>query len=864
MLTYGALVGACGPASNTPSHSGGGSGEGAGTSSGGGPGGAASTGSGGSTSSGSSSATGVPQVCQPVDTTVPTVPRDRYVTNANASGSFPLLASGQAAPLVVSSSDFPGVLRIAKQLQSDLNNIGGVSPQLVDTVPAASHAVVIIGTIGKSPVINQLVQAGKLDVSKASGRFETFVTQVVNQPMAGVDQALVIAGSDKRGTIYGMLDLSTQSGVSPWYWWADVPIPPQKALYVLPGAHTLGTPTVKYRGFFVNDESPALSGMVKEKFGGYKQAFYSKVFELLLRLKANYLWPAMWGSAFNTDDPGNEALADDYGIVMGTSHQEPMMRAQKEWDSLDASAWDYTTNTDAIRKFWTGGIQRMGSFESLVTIGMRGENDTSLSPTTNISLLQQIMSDQRTILQTVTGKDPSKTPQVWTIYKDIQAYYNQGVSAPDDVITVFSDDNWGNLLRLPPADAPARAGGYGIYYHYDYVGGPRSYKWLNTNPISRVWEQLHIAYAYGGGQLWLVNVGDIKPMEFPTQFFFDYAWDPDRWPAASLPDYTRQWAAQQFGDTHASAIENLLTLYTKFNARRKPELLDPTTYSLTDYREAETVVSSYNDLATTAQSISDSLPANYKDAFNRGQGSFSFTATSSAPWLTVTPSSGKVTSMKRLLVTADWTSAPMGTRTVPITLTGSDGSTVVVNAAIHNPATPSGTVRGFVESAGYVSIESEHYSCAVPAGPITWQRIPDLGRTSSGITLLPATAPRQIPGGTSARLEYPVYFFSKGTIKVNAYLSPTQDMWNKGLNYGVSFDEDPVQTVNIVSDSSQSTWGTWVRAAINVQTTTHTIVSSGAHVLKFWAVDPGVVLQKIVIETTGAKKSYLGPPESVE
>jgi hypothetical protein len=511
-----------------------GSSSGASTGSSGGTSPTATAGSSGGSSSGSSSGSAVPSACQAAGTTVQTVARDQYVATTSAAGSFPLLASGQAAPLVVSSTDFPGVLLVAKLLQTDLKNVGGVSPQLVmDTVPASARQVVIIGTVGTSPLINQLVQANKLDVSGVTGRWETFVTQVVSSPMAGVDQALVIAGSDKRGTIYGMLDLSTQSGVSPWYWWADVPIAPQTALYVSPGQHTLGTPAVKYRGLFINDENPALLGMVNEKFGGFKQSFYSKVFELLLRLKANYLWPAMWGKAFNVDDSGNEALADQYGIVMGTSHQEPMMRAQQEWDSLDAGAWDYTTNAPELRTFWTGGVKRMGSFESLVTIGMRGENDTSLSTTTNISLLTQIMTDQRTILKTVTGKDPATIPQVWTVYKDIQAYYDQGVMAPDDVTTVFADDNWGNLRRLPAAGAPARGGGYGIYYHYDYVGSPRDYKWLNTNTISRVWEQMHLANAYGVNQLWLVNVGDIKPMEFPLQFFMDYAWNPDMWPAGS-------------------------------------------------------------------------------------------------------------------------------------------------------------------------------------------------------------------------------------------------------------------------------------------------------------------------------------------
>ena len=430
-----------------------------------------------------------------------------------------------------------------------------------------------------------------------------------------MSRRLVIVGSDKRGTIYGIYELSAQIGVSPWYWWADVPVAPHKNLYVMPGKYTDGGPAVKYRGIFINDEAPSFSGWAQEKFGGINHFAYEKVFELILRLKGNYLWPAMWGNAFNDDDKLDPALADEYGIVMGTSHHEPMDRAQQEWKRYGKGPWDYESNGELLRDFWRKGIENMGSKETIVTVGMRGDGDMPMTEGSNIALLEKIVADQRKIIADVTGKDPSKTPQMWALYKEVQDYYDKGMRVPDDVTLLLCDDNWGNLRKLPKLNENQRAGGYGIYYHFDYVGGPRNYKWLNTNPISKTWEQMHLAYKYNAKQVWIVNVGDLKPMEFPISFFLDYAWSPDKWPASRLDEYTRLWAAQQFGQQHAAEIADILTLYTKYNCRRKPELLDENTYSLINYREFENVVNDYNKLKNKAQALYKNIPPQYKDAY---------------------------------------------------------------------------------------------------------------------------------------------------------------------------------------------------------------------------------------------------------
>ncbi|MGH8217979.1 MAG: glycosyl hydrolase 115 family protein, partial [Steroidobacteraceae bacterium] len=399
----------------------------------------------------------------------------------------------------------------------------------------------------------------------------------------------------------------------PWVWWADVPVARHENLFITPGRAT-EAPVVRYRGIFLNDEEPALGGWARAKFGGLNHEFYAHVFELILRLKGNFLWPAMWGKSIYEDDPQSPALADEMGVVLGTSHHEPMMRAQEDWHRHGKGPWDYTRNAARLRQFWRQGIERMAHHESIVTIGMRGDGDKPMTQGTAIPLLERIVADQRRIIEQVTGKAASRTPQVWALYKEVQDYYDRGMRVPNDVTLLFSDDNWGNLRRLPPAGRH-RAGGYGIYYHFDYVGGPRSYKWLNTNQIERVWEQMELANAYGADRLWIVNVGDLKPMEFPTQFFLDLAWNPDALTLARLRDYPRAWAAEQFGAAHAAEIGELLRRYTQYNARRKPELIGPDTYSLVNFHEAQRVASDYEALAARARAVERTLPRSDRDAY---------------------------------------------------------------------------------------------------------------------------------------------------------------------------------------------------------------------------------------------------------
>jgi hypothetical protein len=561
-----------------------------------------------------------------------------YVAFSAGAGRFALVAGGEAAPLVVSTAvegEYPGVVRAVSTLQGDVLKVSGVQPAVASAVTAGTLPV-LIGTLGHSPIIDGLVTAGKIDVTELSGKWETWHTQIVTAPMDGVASALVIAGSDQRGTIFGVYDLSRQMGISPWYFWDDVAPAHNAEIYVLPGVHSLGQPAVKYRGFFINDESPALGTWVQNTYhtGTFNHLFYEQIFETMLRLRANYLWPAVWGKAFDLDDnPQNHATAKAYGIVMGTSHEAPMDRGieefkRRKFEFGGNGLWSFRTNADAITKYWTAGIQRMvtGGFEDVVTVGMRGDGDTALADGAALPLMESIISTERQVIASVTGQNPTTVPQVWTLYKEVQDYWDRGFRAPADVTINWCDDNWGNLRALPDLSDDERSGGYGVYYHFDYVGAARNYKWVDTNLLSNVWEQMNLAYTYGVDRLWMVNGGDVKGNERPIQFFLDLAWSPQTWTLANLEEWQTRFAEENFGAAYAADIAELMGRYERLQSRRKPELLNklytystPTNvgspsgstasaFSLVNYRELERVLEEWQQLREDTETLGALIP----------------------------------------------------------------------------------------------------------------------------------------------------------------------------------------------------------------------------------------------------------------
>lgn len=465
-------------------------------------------------------------------------------------------------------------------------------------------------------------------MSDIEGKWESFASKVVMDPIPGCSQALVIAGSMPRGTIYGIYDISEQIGVSPWYFWADVPVAPNKAIYALRGQKTQGPPSVDFRGLFLNDEQPGLTNWVASNWpdtwnhaAGYNHHFYSLVCELLLRLRANYLWPAIWGSIFYTDDPLNQPLVYAYEIVLGSSHTEPLMRAQNEFGAYYKGPWAYNLNNATIDDYFRYGVQRAKPYvrNSVWTMAMRGSGDSAiggLGVDKIVSMLETLVDNQRGIMKDGLGVDDLSTvPQSWCLYKEVQSYKEEGLEVPSDVTLLWSDDNWGNIRRMPLKNETDREGGAGVYYHFDYVGDPRDYKWINTIQLEKTAEQMHMAYSRKARRIWIVNVGDLKPLEIPISHFLDIAYDAERWGVDSTEDWVKAWVGRQFGDKYADEISSLLTRYGMYAARRKFELVEANTYSVLNYNEADAVVEQWLVLERDARAVSEALDEQYRAPF---------------------------------------------------------------------------------------------------------------------------------------------------------------------------------------------------------------------------------------------------------
>ncbi|KAH8817036.1 hypothetical protein F5884DRAFT_242342 [Xylogone sp. PMI_703] len=519
-------------------------------------------------------------------------------------------------PVLIDSDDFEGIRIAADNLVTDLERVTEQKSTLLTNLDDDSiDGLIIVGSLEKSRYIRKLVAEGSLTVGKIEGKWESSVT-ILLPSSSLAKNCLVIAGSDKRGTIYGIYTLCEQIGVSPWHWWADVSVKKHDHVYALPTTTYLGEPSVRYRGLFINDEVPALSSWVHGKFGPkLNSEFYKTVFELLLRLKANFIWPGMWsGSSFFTDDPLNQQLADTYGIVVSTSHHEPMQRSMSEWLVRGDGDWRWGNNKERIIKYFDEGAERAQPFESFITMGMRGPGDSELDSDDPVATLTEVLDTQRNIISKYYGKKDGER-QLMALYKEVQRYYENGLEIPDDVTLLFSDDNFGHIRRLPTEKESKRSGGAGIYFHFEYVGHPRGYKWINTNSCGNVYQQLQDAYNRDARMIWVINVGDIKPMELPFTFAMSVAWDISKITSTNIPDFFQQYSLREFGPEHASEIAELLLKHDRLLAIRKHEHIELQTFSILNYHEAESIVDAHKELEDRAAALFETVPETQKASF---------------------------------------------------------------------------------------------------------------------------------------------------------------------------------------------------------------------------------------------------------
>lgn len=840
-----------------------------------------------------------------VVTTVQAIDHKNITSLSIQAGHFVLVENGRPTPIMFSPTDDKGVLRAVENLRSDFQLASRTLPEVISknnlTDGIMPKRAIIIGSL-QSPLIKALVKAKFIDEKALKDKREKYVMTTVQNPVKGIDEALVITGSDKRGTIYGIYELSEQIGVSPWYYWADVPVKPLQNASLKHGTYTAGEPAVTYRGIFLNDEAPCLTTWVKNTFGtdygGHK--FYEKVFELLLRLRANFLWPAMWGWAFYADDSQNSELANEMGIIMGTSHHEPMARNHQEWarNRHKYGTWDYQKNKAVLDKFFREGMERAKGTEDLITIGMRGDGDEAMGGDQNhnlqknIGLLENIIDNQRRIIKEVTGQPAKERPQVWALYKEVQLYYENGLRVPDDVTILLADDNWGNVRRLPNAEEQKRTGGWGMYYHVDYVGAPRNSKWINVTPIQNLWEQMNLTYQYGVDRLWVLNVGDLKPMEYPITLFLDMAWNPTRFTATNLLDHARDFCAQQFGEEYANQAAHILNLYSKYNGRVTAEMLDRNTYDLNS-GEWKQVVSEYKNLEADALRLFLELPQEVHDAYEQlilfpvqamcnlyemyyaqamNHQLYQEHRAEANHWADEVTRCFRRDSLlcahyNKVMASGKW-NGMMIQKHIGYT-SWNDNFPRDIMPAVYRLTSEDVWNDGYIfqpksmdNPVGYLAIEAEHYYRAKAPQNAQWTTIPYMGRTLSGISLQPYTIN---PDG--ATLTY-AFRLPKDVKEVDVHIitrSTLAFQRTEGHRYMVGFEGGDKTEVNFNANLNENPenqysvyYPTVARRVVEKKVRLSVITdTNGLCLLQFTPIEPAIVLEKLVIDFGGYHPQYL-------
>ena len=803
---------------------------------------------------------------------------------AENADDFVLVSDQIAAPFVVEKDTAPAIARAADDVRADIERVAGTLPELTHEILSnqSSRRIVVAGVVGHSALIDQLVASGKIDISALTGAWESFSITVVPEPMPGVGQALVIAGSDRRGAIYGLYEISNMIGVSPWYWWADVSPRKRSTLLIAAGTRRFGPPSVKYRGIFINDEDWGLQPWAAKTFepesGGIGPKTYAKIFELLLRLRANTVWPGMHPSthAFNFF-PRNKEVADAYGIVMGSSHAEPMLRNNvSEWIAPHED-YNYLTNRAEVLHYWDQRVAENARYENIYTLGMRGIHDSNMQgPKTDaerIRALEQIFADQRALIARHVRPDVEQVPQMFCAYKEVLDLYRQGLRVPKDVTIVWPDDNFGYVRNFASEEERARSGGFGVYYHLSYLGAPLSYLWLSTTPPALLWEEMHKAYEHGADRLWIANVGDLKPAEIPTEFFLQMAWDIHRWRADNLGQFLTAQMSRDFGPEHAPALASLLADYYLLNFQRKPEHLQwglthrpPLPSALTD-SEVRARLAAFARLRTQVGELRAKIPASQQDAFYQLI-YYPIIGSALANERFFEGERGNLSAAKaahaQLLIETRFFNEKLsgGKWRGFMTLEPADSQWSSMRIDHWMPPAKARTAVPEPAPGSFISFNAARFTSNIASAGGAWTLIPGLGRTGEAMTILPTTMTSiAIPSlaESAPRLDYTLTFPAAGDFTLQVQLIPTHPLPGRSLCFAVALDDALPQRVSLEVDDGGPGWSQGVLDAVRVATTTLVVKTPGDHILHVYGMEPGVALDKVVVDIGGLTPSYLGP-----
>jgi len=737
-------------------------------------------------------------------------------------------------------------------LADDLQRVTGKRAAARGDAATLGSSAVLIGTIGQSQVIDQLAKQGKIDLTGVTGQWESYAWQTVVDPLPGVHRALVIAGSDRRGTAYGVVELSKRIGVSPWYWWADEPVTKHSQLRVASGRELHGPPQVKYRGIFINDEDWGFRPWATKTFdpatGALGPKTYAKVYELMLRLRLNLIWGAMHpgGTEFSMY-PGNAQTADQWAIVTGSSHCEPMMRNNVFWPE-SAGPWEYDINRTNIFNYWKESASGHGGDESIWTLGIRGIHDAPMKGPpevpARIAMVEQIFADQKSLIDQYVTRQFGPPAECFIPYKEVLPLYNAGLKVPPEATLLWPDDNFGYIRRLGTPEERKRPGGSGVYYHVSYQGAPSSYLWVESISPGLMWEELRKTYDNDSRQIWMLNVGDIKPAEVAMDFYADFAWAPEHWG----PDAQTQFLAKFAGDAFGSAgpkVAALLAHYYKLSNIHKPEHIDY--YWLTGLPEPreQQLAREYQALMDEETAVSAIIPADRADAYFEMVGyAARMLAASGLRYSTDDAGQSKKWAQYIHDQTAYYNdSLADGKWRYMMEVLG--GTAKDYSKLPHTP-----TDRRADDSP--VTIDAAAFTRQTSGSSLKWQAIDGLGWSARALSVLPAIPSSQwnLENVKSAPcLEYDFTLSSaiEPTIRIHAL--PTMRLVLDGkLRISAAIDDQPPAAINIPGGTASELdkfRSPGVIAGRVTMLLSFGRLEAGKHTLRIYALDPGVVLDQI-------------------
>jgi hypothetical protein len=817
------------------------------------------------------------------------------IVDSSGAGQVVLAGGNTVAVIFIETNADRAVFRAANDLAEDFARVTGAKPEIENQFSPGKKLPVIVGTIGESKIIDGFVADGKLDVIGVRGEWESYVLQVVKNPLPGVDVALVIAGSDRRGTIYGIYTLSEMIGVSPWHWWADVPVAQKKFLALHGDSFKQGPPAVKYRGIFLNDEDWGLRPWASKTFdpetGNIGPKTYAKIFELLLRLHANYLWPAQHPGtlAFNSF-PSDKEIANEYGIVMGSSHCEQMLRDNiGEWDEKTLGDYNFVTNPDGVLKYWEQRVRENGKFESVWTLGMRGISDGGMpgggTEREKAVRLQTIIADQREMLARNVSTNVAAIPQIFCPYKEVLPLYRLMTNLPDDITLVWPDDNYGYIREFSDARERARSGGAGVYYHVSYWGRPRDYLWLCSTPPALIAEEMTKAFDYGANKVWILNVGDLKPAELDIEFFLKLAWNPHAWNGTNTYDLLEKQIARDFGKASASELTSILAEYYRLDFQRKPEHVGWPTNTFNEEESAQRL-DAWKKLTARAGAAEKEIAPESRDAAFELIG-YPVLAAALANEKILSPTNAQFAAIQINWLTDiynnqiangkwHWMMSDNPREQLNFTapkipaennLSPANPAIAETNLDLTKTIFPG---ADFAEQNHRVVIEAENASTFVLGKDANWQKIIGLGYNGEAVSIFPATvAVRSTPEQILAEspcLQYKIYLQTAGDWKFTVRALPTFSVeTGKPQRYAIALDDAPPQIVSLPVSTSETDkrWQENVLRNAALTSSVHPVTRPGLHLLKIWMVDPGIVLDTISAETGGAAElGYVWPPET--